>query len=654
MRIFGLGPSAFALLALAAPLAGFLTIVTLTLDSRRVSAWVSTASAGLAGLLGGAMLWIEVARPIHAEHEWKLVSYVVPQGTSAFNFELKVGVLADPLAALVVVMIAVVSFVVQWHAVGQMRGDSGYVRFFGVMSLCTFAALGLALSTNFFQLFVLWELLGVGTYLLVGHWWHDPAAASAAQKAFLWTRLGDLGLLLGICYIYFRFGTLNFQQLVPQYGGGKVGTVGLFLMAALVFAGAVGKAAQVPLHLWLPDSTDGPLPASAFIQTATMATAGVYLVARTYALFQTARGALLLVALVGAATALLGAVWALAQDDIRRLLACSTMSHLGLAFLGLGVGAYSAAILHLFAHASFKALLLIAAASLLLRMETFNIREMGGLVRRMPITAAAALVGVLAAAGLPPAGTFWSEQGMLARTVASHNLLLTALLGAALVAGAMYPVRMLLIVFGGTIARRRAFEPRRVRESPGSYINPMIVLAGLTVATAVLSLPGAARQFSDYIYTGSRPPHAALDVAALAGLLALSLIGVTIAGVLWWRPRAWMAAAWQRAPFLPAVVRQRFYLDAAASGGGTYVVLPAGRALQWIDQHLVDAFADSLGAAFLSGGDRLKRLELGARVSAHPVVLIAGVLALAAAGWLLAGRPAVRLSSFLPSGWTSW
>ncbi len=650
MRIFGQGPSAFALLALAAPLAGFLTILTLTLDSRRVSAWVSTAAAGLASLLGGAMLWIEVARPIHAEHEWNLVNYVVPQGTSAFNFQLKVGVLADPLAALMVVMIAAVSFLLQWHAVGHLRGQAGYVRFFSVMALCTFAAIGLVLSPNFFQLFLFWELLGLGAYLLIGHWWLDAAAAASAQKAFLVTRLGDLGLLLGICYIYYRFGTLNFQQLAPQYGGGKVGGVGLFLMAALVFAGAVGKAAQVPLHLWLPDSTDAPLPASAFIQTATMATAGVYLVARAYALFQAARGGLLLVALVGAATALLGAVWALGQDDIRRLLACSTMSHLGLVFLALGVGAFSGAILHLFVHAWFKALLLVAAASLMLRMGTFNIREMGGLVRRMPVTAAAVLVGTLAVAGLPPAGTFWSEYSILARTAASHNVLLVILLGAALLVGAIYPVRMFLVAFGGTMARRRAFEPRRVRESPSAYTSPMIILAGITIVTLALSLPGAARQFSDYIYLGSRPVHAPLDAAALAGLLALSLLGAAIALALWWRPREWLQAAWRRAPFLPAVVRQRFYVDTVAGAGITYALLPAGRTLQWMDHHLINAFGDSLGAAFLGVGEAFKRVDR--RTGAlHQLLVTASVMVLAAAGWLLAGRPAVRPSSFVFPAW---
>ncbi len=644
MRIFGVGPSALALLALAAPFGACLTIIGLTLG-RRASAWTSTFFALLALVFGSGLLWIQLNRPIHAEHEWNLVNYVVPSGTTAFNFQLKVGVLVDPLAALMVVTVAAVSLLTQWYAMTALRSDLGAVRFFTAVSLLTFATLGVAISTNYFELYLFWELMGLATYFLIGHWWQRAEAAAAAKKAFLVTRLGDLGLLLGICYIYYRFGTLNFQQLAPQYAAGKVSVFGLMLMSLLVFSGAAAKAAQLPFHVWLPAAAEAPAPAAALIHSATMGAAGVYLVARTYALFQSSKTALLIVAFLGVVSALLAGVWALGQDDVRRILAYSTISHLGLMMLAMGIGAYSAALFYLFTHAWFKALLFLGTGTLMYRLESHNMREMGGLLRRMPVTAVAVLVGALAAAGLPPVGAFWGAPAIAGQTFAARNNALTALLLAAVLLGAVYPFRLFFVVFSGTMARRRAFEPRRVREAPGGYTSPMVILAVLTVATAVLSIPGTRRQFGDYFFYAARPAHAPLNRTTLTTFLALGLAGLALAAVLWGRPR--LAARWRGIPGVGAFIRGQFYLDAAYRYAVEYALLPVGRAANWIDVRVVDFLGRVVAATLLAAGGATERVDAYRRQQ-HAFFFVGGLLAVALVTWMVAGRPHLPIAGFGP------
>ncbi len=645
MRVFGLGPSGFALLALLVPFAAFLGILTLTVDSRRVTAWFSTLAAFVSLLLGSVFLWQQLVQPRHIQHEWNLASYVVPSGVSAFNFELKVGVLVDPLAAALVVVVAAVSFLIQWYALAYLRGDAGSVRFFAFISLFTFSMLGLAVSTNYFQLYVFWELLGLCAYLLIGHWWQQPEAAAAARKAFVVTRIGDVGLLLGIAYIYLRFGTLNFQQLAPQYAAGKVGAFGLMVMALLVFSGAVAKSAQLPLHTWLPDAGEGPVPMLALLHSATVVAAGAYLVARTYALFQAASGALLIVAFVGLFTALLAALWALAQKDLKRILAYATMSHLGLVFVGLGVGAFSAALFHLFAHAWFKALLFLAAGSVISMLRTQNIFEMGGLWRRMPVTAAGMVVGVIASAGLPPVAGFWSENAIVAHTAASGNRWLLAGVLLVAVLGAIYSFRMLFVVFGGSMASRRAFEPKRVREVAATMNYPVALLVVLTVVTGALGIPGTRHEFGDYIFYGKRPVHETLSGEANAAALGLAVVGALVASILWGR-RIGAAALARRVPGVVALVARSFYIDEAYRLTIRYGLLPVGRTLQWIERHAIDAFLDVLAAALLVGGRGARRLETG-RLPQYALLLFVGLLVAAGLVWVFAGRPALGVTWLL-------
>jgi NADH-quinone oxidoreductase subunit L len=580
LRIFGLGPSTFALLALAMPLFSFFGIVMLTLDSRRVSAWLSTWSSLLAAGFGAVLLWTQLLHPAHIEHEWNIVNYAIPSGTSAFNLELKVGTLVDPLSAVMVAVVATASFLIQWYAVAFMRAMPGYIRFFATLSLSTFAMLGLTLSTNYFQLLLCWGLLGVCAYLLIGHLWPEAAAAGAARRVFLVTLLADLALVLAICHLYYRFGTLNFQRLAPQYSAGKMGATGLMLVALLVLAAAGMRAGQVPLHVWLPDSARGPVPAAALLQATTLVVAGAYMIARTYALFQTSRSALLALAFVGASSALLGAVWALAQDDLKRSLAYSTMAHAGLVLLGLGVGAYSAALYQLIAHTWFAAGLLLAAGAVTVVMQSDSLRDMGGLWRRMPVSGIVVLVAGAAAAGLPPLGPFWSETGILHGAISGGNALLIALTLAAILAGAIYPTRLFLLMFAGSLARRRAFEPKRVRESPGNLLTPVVILMVLGVLTTFFALPGTPRPFSRFLFWGKRPGVEGIDSAAVGWVLLLTVA---------------------------RAAQQGFYLDAGYRFALEYTLTPLGRALGWVDRRVLDVFWESVARSLVAAGDYLER-----------------------------------------------
>src|SRR6202022_1655719 len=334
-------------LILLLPLVAFVLMFGVAYDNKRTSAWLGILAAAAADVVSIWVLIAELAKPQHYQYGLGIFGDFISIG----DVHLQLGILADPLAAMMAVVVCSVSFLIQLYSLEYMRGEEGYVRYFGFISLFTFSMLLLVLSPNFFQTYIGWELVGVCSYLLIGHFYKRPAAAAAAKKAFIVTRFGDFPFLVGIGYIFFRFhghlapgvADLDFYGLSRLYGAGLVGSVGLFAMSMMVFSGAVGKSAQFPLHVWLPDAMEGPTPISALIHAATMVAAGVYRVARAYDLFAASPSALVVIATVGAVTSLMAAIWAVAQDDIKRIVAYSTVSHLGLMMFGLGVGAYSAA-----------------------------------------------------------------------------------------------------------------------------------------------------------------------------------------------------------------------------------------------------------------------------------------------------------------------
>ena len=437
----------------------------------------------------------------HGGVEWAPHSWI-----DVGNLQITIGILMDPITAIMLVVITSVSLMIQIYSQEYMNQDNGYARYFAFMSLFTASMIGLVLARNIVQLFIFWELVGVCSYLLIGFWYHRPAAVAAAKKAFIITRFGDFGFLLAIMYLYshidaFKIHGLNPLEIPDIHHavaiGGILGSTAVMWIALGIFAGAVGKSAQFPLHTWLPDAMEGPTPVSALIHAATMVTAGVFLVARFFPIFSLSPIAMNTVAITGGISVIFAASLAIVATDIKRVMAYSTISQLGYMMLALGVGAYGAAIFHLFTHAFFKALLFLGSGSVSHATGTFNMKFMGGLKRYMPWTYVTFLIASFCLAGIFPFSGFWSKDEILvalwageftANPAISKFLFWIALIGVFMTA--FYIFRAIILTFhgefkGGIEAEQAIKKPENkvhLAESPKVMIMPMIVLA----ATAFL------------------------------------------------------------------------------------------------------------------------------------------------------------------------
>ena len=429
--------------------------------------WPLLAAAGTIGALAAAtVLAILTLRSVILGHTavyqtWEWLSF----GGAA----IEMGLLVDPLTAVMLVVVTAISLLIQVYSVGYMQGDPGFARYFAYMSLFTASMLGLILSANIIQLYAFWELVGLSSYLLIGFWHERPAAAAAAKKAFIITRIGDVGFLIAILYLFlkaddFAAAGLNafhipdiWQAAQPLAAGGAIlGGAALTWMALGIFAGAAGKSGQFPLHAWLPDAMEGPTPVSALIHAATMVAAGVFLVARFYPVFQQSDAAMAVVALTGAFTALMAATMGLVMNDIKRVMAYSTVSQLGYMMAALGMGAFAPALFHLVTHAIFKALLFLSAGSVNHASGTFDMRYMGGLRRYMPATYILAVIASLSLIGLIPMAGFWSKDEILLGAWQGNSHLanwinratfISLMVGVTLTA--FYTVRMVMLTFYG-------------------------------------------------------------------------------------------------------------------------------------------------------------------------------------------------------------
>ena len=458
----------------------FLPLAAFLLNGLIVRPFLGPQSA-LAGhatiaAVGGAFLlslWaLQQTVAGHGEIGWASHAWV-----AVGSLDVRVGILMDPLTAIMLVVVTGVSLAVQVYSQGYMHGDRGYVRYYAYMALFTASMVGLVLASSVLQMFVFWELVGLSSYLLIGFWHHRPSAARAAVKAFVVTRLGDLGFLIAILYLFFHQGafteaglnSLEVRDVYAAVGAGLLGSTAVTWLAIGFFAGAVGKSAQFPLHVWLPDAMEGPTPVSALIHAATMVAAGVFLVARMFPLFEASDAAMNLVAVTGGVTAVLAATMAITANDIKRVVAYSTISQLGYMMLALGVGAYGAAMFHLFNHAFFKALLFLGAGSVNHAAGTFDMRFMGGLRRVQPWTYALFLTGALSLAGVFPLAGFWSKDEILAEAFHDGSgvaLLVFLLAMAAAFMTAFYIFRALFLTFHGCVPGRRRAQGRG-RRQPG-------------------------------------------------------------------------------------------------------------------------------------------------------------------------------------------
>jgi NADH-quinone oxidoreductase subunit L len=441
----------------------------------------------IASLLGslGLSIWALTEVMAAPGHSLAIpdINWVVIEG----GLTIHLGLILDSLTAVMLIVVTVVSLMVQIYSQGYMHGDPGYHRYFAFMSLFTASMLGLVLADNLLFLYVFWEMVGLCSYLLIGFWFHRPSAADAAKKAFIVTRLGDFGFLAAILLIYFNTGTFDIGQLHSLAITGALAGTTLTWAAIGIFAGAVGKSAQFPLHTWLPDAMEGPTPVSALIHAATMVAAGVFLVARTFPLFSHSTEAVTTVAVVGGFTAIFAATMGLVMTDIKRVLAYSTISQLGYMMLGLGAGGIAIGIFHLFNHAFFKALLFLGAGSVNHATGTFDMRQMGGLRRFMPWTYATFLIASLSIAGIWPLAGFWSKDEILASALENQPVLFYLAMITVFMT-AFYMFRVVFMTFGGSY--RGGAEGSKPHESPSVMVMPMVVLAILAVVSGFWNVSG--------------------------------------------------------------------------------------------------------------------------------------------------------------------
>ena len=557
---------------------------------------------------------------------------------------ITMGYQVTSLNALMLVVVSFVSTLVLLFSRSYMHADDRFSRFYQYLNLFVFSMLGLVITPNLLQFYIFWELVGVCSYLLVGFWYFKPEAAAAAKKAFIVTRIGDVGLFIGIILIYLASGTFNFQNLfssgaaasatswfaahglagfthVPVFGMSAPGFV--TLVALLVFIGAVGKSAQFPLHVWIPDAMEGPTPVSALIHAATMVAAGVYLVARTFPLFGASPAASETVAIIGGITALLAASIGLTQRDIKRVIAYSTISQLGYMMIGLGVGAYVSGMFHLMTHAFFKALLFLAAGSIIHAVETQDLREMGGLRKLMPITHITFLAGALALSGIPPFAGFWSKDDILSAAFSSGHYVLYAMGLLAAFFTAFYIFRVYILAFGGTYKGNK-----HPHEGGMAMTLPLIVLGIMATLAGFINTPFAP-WLSDFL---QQAHPIGIDPAANWGLMAVSavigLLGIWLAFYVYGAEGRAQRMA-DRMGILYQLSFHKFYLDELYN---VVIVLPVhylGQLLQFIDRWIIDGIVRLLGEAGYAGGFSLKYSNTG-QVQTYGLVTLLGVVIVAA------------------------
>jgi NADH-quinone oxidoreductase subunit L len=574
------------------------------------------------------------------------------------DFSARVSFLLDPLSAVMVLVVTGVGTLIHVYATGYMAHDPDVRRFFLYFNLFMFAMLTLVLADNYLLMFVGWEGVGLCSYLLIGFWYERPAAAAAGKKAFIVNRIGDFGFMLGLFTLIAWTGSVDYERVFAAAptvfaAGGVVVTAATLLL----FLGATGKSAQIPLYTWLPDAMEGPTPVSALIHAATMVTAGVYMLARSHVLFALAPATLEVVAVIGAATALLAATIGLVQNDIKRVLAYSTVSQLGYMFFACGVGAFGAGIFHLMTHAFFKALLFLGAGSVIHALhDEQDLRRMGGLAAKLPWTHATMLVATVAIAGIPPFAGFFSKDEILSAAFASghYGVWLAGLAGAGLTA--FYMFRLYVLAFRGA-SRQAAPAPAHgaaaapgghaaaghgeaggVHESPPSMVVPLAVLAALSAVGGFVGLPfqagghALARWLRPVLESPGAPAIPELPPAtdwALIGLsVAVALLGIGFAFRAYLGRPELAARLQQRLAALHRALLHKYWVDELYDAA---VVRPFQALAVWLwrfwDETIVDGLVNGVGYAF-EGGSAILRLFQTGFVGTYALFITLGVLAL--------------------------
>jgi NADH-quinone oxidoreductase subunit L len=627
-----------SLAILLLPLLGFTLMIFFGKRLPRQGDWLETGVITTA-LLFALVVLFEKLTLYHAENLTFNFTWVDFHNVPGIGpLKVVLGITVDNLAAVMLVVVTLISALVHWFSIGYMHGDVRYSRYFAFLGFFSFSMLTIVLANNLFLLYVGWELVGINSYLLIGHWYEKKSASNAAIKAFVVNRIGDVGFFTGIMILFMTFNTFGLNEIFEGIKGGRIpnGSEGWLTAAGvLLFCGAIGKSAQFPLHVWLPDAMEGPTPVSALIHAATMVAAGVYMIARTYPIYTA--DALTVIAYVGAITAFISATIAIAQNDIKKVLAYSTISQLGYMVLGLGVGAYTAGFFHLVTHAMFKAGLFLGSGSVIHAMhqalhhqgdhqtDSQDIRNMGGLRTKMPVTFWTFVIYTLAISGVPLTSGFLSKDEILAGTLAFGGLtghVIIPIVGF-LVAGltAFYMFRLVIVTFFGE--HRDSHRLEHIHESPKMMVVPLVILAALSlffwysfnpvsaadgwiaraierpetsVPVSVAAAPGA--EFEEAMHHAHYPAMGiSLAVAGLGILLAF-------ATYYWKKINADRVATALKPVHL--FLLNKWYFDELYNGVVVGGALAITRVLRWFDDRIIDGIVNGAGwltklVSFVSG-----------------------------------------------------
>ncbi len=625
------------------PLLSFGVIVFFTRWKEPLSAGISIGAIVLGW---AASIWVMVEVVLAGDH----FSYV----ERAFDIiayeslKLQIGFTIDPVAAMMLIVVTTVSACVQIYSIGYMHGDPRFSRYFAYLSLFTFSMLGLVLANNFFLIFIFWELVGLTSYLLIGFWFEKKSASDAGKKAFITTKIGDLGFLLGLMLMYVWIGTFDYDEVFAVVSSGQVETWKLTFIGICIFCGAVGKSAQFPLHVWLPDAMEGPTPVSALIHAATMVAAGVYLIAKAMTIYVAAPAAAMTVAYIGLFTSFFAASIALVQNDIKRVLAFSTLSQLGYMVMALGLTSFGAGTFHLMTHAFFKALLFLGAGSVIHAVHTNDINLMGGLLKKMKITRMTFLIACCAIAGFFPLAGFWSKDEIIAST-AGHPIIFN--LGATLVAfmTAFYMFRLYFLTFSGEPRDQEKFD--HAHESPNSMTYPLIFLAFLAVTAGWVGIPGL-KGFHSYIYAyGGHPhvPHAHWSVMIISTIVAGA--GWFLSYLMYYKKSISADAMMERFKPVYTLLYNKYYFDEIYDFILIQPCYKLGRFLwsfdanvvdglvnlqatitmwlsdvkHWIDIHIVDGTVNAFGQICDAASGAFRRMQSG-RLAHYLLAVIFGLI----------------------------
>ncbi|WP_026691573.1 NADH-quinone oxidoreductase subunit L [Alteribacter aurantiacus] len=552
----------------------------------------------------------------------------IGESTVTMGFEV------TPLNAMMLFVVTSVSFLVHVFSKQYMREDDRIHVFYAYLGLFSFSMLGLVLAPNILQLFIFWELVGLCSFLLVGFWYFKPEAAAAAKKAFLVTRIGDVGLLIGLILLFNATGSFEYGAAFEAINNGQVSSGLVTAIALCIFLGAVGKSAQFPLHVWLPDAMEGPTPVSALIHAATMVAAGVYLVAVMYPVFQSSGTALTVVAYTGAVTAIFAASIALVNTDIKRILAYSTVSQLGLMMLALGTAGYVAGLFHLMTHAFFKGLLFLAAGSVIYALHhRQNINEMGGIWRNMKVTSVTFLIGALALAGVFPLAGFWSKEGVLAAVWSHGDPVLLSIMIITSFLTAFYMFRLFFKVFLGQF--RGDPEVSHPRENTKWMTVPLVTLAALAVVAGVVNSPLSGYALEGFLVEGltlGDQAHGGIGLAALS--LFLSGAGILLAWVKYGRSQA--VGTEHSKGFIKTLLVNKYYMDELYEAVVVTPVLALSRVLQRFDRFAVDGTVNVVARSLRSVGKAAGKQHNG-QMQTYGLVTIVGSIAILVVAFMVRG-----------------